>query len=220
MNSCFFVFFAEPFTSADVVGVWGDSVSTPGSSLPSAPTISSNHPCSVPCCHQGHTRPGFNSLPQVPAQLHLLQVWIRGSWDRSRHLMKKETLNKRTELSIVSFLAECSRASVWFHCFKITFFISFFFFLLPPFKDLLSDDCECDWPADELPGDNPWLLVGSHRGEAPAGSYCQDLAKILSLPVHLHDLPVYTVCGHATCSLYRWVLISTYVQLDDNGMIL
>lgn len=70
-------------------------------------------------------------------------------------------------------------------------------------KDLLPDDGECDWPADELLGDNPWLLVGSHLGEAAAGSYCQYLAQILSLPVHLHDLPVFTVCGNTACSLYR-----------------
>lgn len=39
-------------------------------------------------------------------------------------------------------------------------------------KDLLYDDGECDWTADELPGDNPWLLVSSHFGEAAPGGYC------------------------------------------------
>lgn len=70
-------------------------------------------------------------------------------------------------------------------------------------KDLLLDDGECDWTADELLGNNPWLLVGSHLGEAAASSYCQNLAQILSLPIHLHDIPVSTVCGHTACSLYR-----------------
>lgn len=89
INECFF---AEPFNSADVVGVWGDSVSTSGSPLQSAPTISPHHPRSVPCCHQGHTRQGLNTLLQVPAQLHFLQVWIRGSWDRSLYQMKGEKI--------------------------------------------------------------------------------------------------------------------------------
>lgn len=70
-------------------------------------------------------------------------------------------------------------------------------------KDLLPDDGKCDWPADELLGDNPWLLVGSHLGEAAAGSHCQDLAQILPFPVHLHDITVSTVCWNTTCSLYR-----------------
>ncbi len=81
-----------------------------------------------------------------------------------------------------------------------------FFFLINPtlfLKDLLPDDGECDWSADELLGDNPWLLVGSHLGEAATGSHCWDLAQILSLPVYLYDLPVSIVCGHTTCSLYR-----------------
>lgn len=69
--------------------------------------------------------------------------------------------------------------------------------------DLLPDDGECDWPADELPGYNPWLLVGSHLGEAAAGSHCQDLAQILSLSVHLHDVPVSSMCGHTASSLHR-----------------
>lgn len=70
-------------------------------------------------------------------------------------------------------------------------------------KDLLPDDGECDWPADELLGDNPWLLVGSHLGEAASRSYCQDVAQILSLLVCLHDLPVSVVCGYTTCTLHR-----------------
>ena len=75
---------------------------------------------------------------------------------------------------------------------------------LPGFStDLLPDDSECDRPEDELPGDHPWLLVGSHLGEAAAGSHGQDLAQILSLSVHLHDLPVPSVCGHTACSLHR-----------------
>lgn len=68
---------------------------------------------------------------------------------------------------------------------------------------MLHDDGECDWPADELLGDNPWLLVGSHLGEAAAGSNCQDLAEILPFLVCLHDLPVSAVCWHAACSLHR-----------------
>ena len=67
---------------------------------------------------------------------------------------------------------------------------------------MFPDDGECDRPADELLGDNPWLLVGSHLGEAPACGYGQDLAQILSLSVHLHDLPVSAVCGNTACSLY------------------
>lgn len=89
---------------------------------------------------------------------------------------------------------------------KLQFCFFSIFILLKPtllLKDLLPDDGECDWPTDEFLGDNPWVLVGSHLGEAAAGSYCQDLAQILSLPVHLHDLPVSTVCGHTTCSLHR-----------------
>lgn len=70
-------------------------------------------------------------------------------------------------------------------------------------EDLLPVDSECDWPADELLGDHPRLLVGSHLGEAAAGSDCQNLAQILSLLVHLHDLPVFTVFGDSTCSLHR-----------------
>lgn len=70
-------------------------------------------------------------------------------------------------------------------------------------KDLLPDDGERDWPADEFPGDNPRLLVGRHFGEAAAGSNCQDLAQILSLSFHLHDLPVPAVCWYPTCYLHR-----------------
>lgn len=77
---------------------------------------------------------------------------------------------------------------------------TFFFFLI---KDLLPHDGERDWPADELHGDNPRLLVGGHLGEETASSYRQDLAQVLSLPVHLHDLSVPAVCGHAACPLYR-----------------
>lgn len=70
-------------------------------------------------------------------------------------------------------------------------------------KDLLPDDGECDWPADEFLGNNPRLLASSHIVEAATCSYCQDLAQILSVPVHLHDLSVSTVCGHTPCSLHR-----------------
>lgn len=77
-------------------------------------------------------------------------------------------------------------------------------------KDLLPDDGECDWSADELFGHNPRLLDGGPVGEAAASSYRQDLAKILHLPVHLHDLPVPAVCGHPSCSLPRPVQRNTY----------
>lgn len=87
----------------------------------------------------------------------------------------------------------------------MSFLVLIFKYLLF-FKDLLPDDCECDWTEDEFFSDNPRLLVSSNLSEAEAGSYCKDLAKILSLPVHHHDLPVSAVCGHTASSLHRWVL--------------
>lgn len=74
---CFAVV-AEPFNSSDVVGVWGDCVSSPGSPLPSDPEVPPHYPCSVPRSHQGHSWPGPHTLLQVLAQLRFLQVWIRG----------------------------------------------------------------------------------------------------------------------------------------------
>lgn len=71
--------------------------------------------------------------------------------------------------------------------------------------DMLPDDSECDWSADELCGDNPWLLDGSSVGEEAESSDRQDLAQILSLPVRFHDLSVPAVCGNSACSLHRSV---------------
>lgn len=69
--------------------------------------------------------------------------------------------------------------------------------------DLPADDGECDWAEDELPDDNPWLLVGSHLVEAPASRYCQALAQLLCLPVVLYDLPVSVVSRHTARPVHR-----------------
>lgn len=86
----------------------------------------------------------------------------------------------------------------------IRLFVSYLLFLT---TDLFPDDSECDWPANELLGDSPWLLVGGHLGETETCSHCQSLAQILSFPVHLHDLSVPVVCGYTSCPLYRYVCI-------------
>ncbi len=69
--------------------------------------------------------------------------------------------------------------------------------------DLLPDDCECYWPAYELPGYYPRLLVGGHHGAAAQSSHCQDLVKVLPVSGCLHDIPVCSLCGHPSCPLYR-----------------
>lgn len=73
----------------------------------------------------------------------------------------------------------------------------------PSLTDLSPDDGECDWPEDELPHDNPWLLVGGHLVQAAASSYCQALAQLLCVPVCLHGLPVSAVFRHTARSLHR-----------------
>lgn len=70
---------------------------------------------------------------------------------------------------------------------------------------MLPDDGECDRTENELSGPYPRLLDGCHLGEAAPSSHRQDLAQILSVPVHLHDLPVPALCGHSACSLHGWV---------------
>lgn len=69
--------------------------------------------------------------------------------------------------------------------------------------DLFPHDCECHWPAYELPGYYPWLLVGGHPGAATQSSHCQDLVKVLPVSSCLHDIPVRSVCGHPSRALYR-----------------
>lgn len=69
--------------------------------------------------------------------------------------------------------------------------------------DLLPDDGECDWPADELPDDNPRLLAGGHPVEAAASSDRQAVAQLLRLPDCLHGLPVPAVLGHTTRPVHR-----------------
>lgn len=69
--------------------------------------------------------------------------------------------------------------------------------------DLLPDDSERDWPAHELPGHRPWLLVGRHVGAKAQGGHRRDLAQVLPVSGDFHHLPVHPVRGHPPCSLHR-----------------
>ena len=92
--------------------------------------------------------------------------------------------------------------------------ILFLFHIYMSLSDLLPDDGECDWAANELPCDYPRLLAGCDHGATAAGSNSSDLAQVLPLSVHLHDLPVCSVRGHPACTLHRYVT-SNQVHLKD-----